>query len=41
MLVGESRANEVGKRIVLPASFVGGLRDKRHRYLDAMTIWKV
>ena len=38
MLAGESRANKVGKRIVLPTSFIGGPRDMRHQYLDAMSL---
>ena len=35
---GETRGNQVGQRIVLPASFVGGPRDMRRRYLDAMAM---
>ena len=35
---GETRGNQVGRRIVLPASFVGGPRDMRRRYLDAMAL---
>ncbi|XP_035838840.1 uncharacterized protein LOC110906363 [Helianthus annuus] len=35
---GEVHANRVGKRIVLPASFIGGPRDIRRRFLDAMTL---
>ncbi|XP_057780225.1 uncharacterized protein LOC130998836 [Salvia miltiorrhiza] len=35
---GELRGNEVGKRIVLPATFIGGPRDMRRRYLDALTL---
>ncbi|XP_021995720.1 uncharacterized protein LOC110892890 [Helianthus annuus] len=35
---GEVHANRVGKRIVLPASFIGGPRDMRRRFLDAMTL---
>lgn len=34
----ETKGSEIGKRIVLPASFIGGPRDMRRRYLDAMTI---
>ena len=34
----ENRAKEVGKRIVLPASFIGGPRDMRRRYMDAMAL---
>ncbi|XP_012837726.1 PREDICTED: uncharacterized protein LOC105958267 [Erythranthe guttata] len=35
---GESRGSEVGKRIVLPPSFIGGPRDMRRRYLDALAL---
>ncbi|XP_073041765.1 uncharacterized protein [Primulina eburnea] len=33
---GESCRSEVGQRVVLPASFIGGPRDMRRRYLDAI-----
>ena len=35
---GEAQAKKVGQRIVLPASFIGGPRDMRRRFLDAMTL---
>ncbi|KAG5564858.1 hypothetical protein RHGRI_000901 [Rhododendron griersonianum] len=35
---GESDPSKIGKRIVLPGSFIGGPRDMRKRYLDAMTL---
>ncbi|XP_020263362.1 uncharacterized protein LOC109839344 [Asparagus officinalis] len=35
---GEAKASQVGKRIVLPSSFIGGPRDMRRRYLDAMSL---
>ena len=35
---GENRADAVGKWIVLPTSFIGGRRDRRRRYLDAMAL---
>ncbi|XP_020243540.1 uncharacterized protein LOC109821791 [Asparagus officinalis] len=35
---GEANASQVGKRIVLPSSFIGGPRDMRRRYLDAMSL---
>lgn len=35
---GESDGSKVGTRIVLPATFTGGPRDMRKRYLDAMTL---
>nr|GMD12781.1 Hydroxyproline O-galactosyltransferase GALT2 [Ipomoea batatas] len=30
--------NEVGRRVILPSSFIGGLRDMRGRYMDAMSL---
>uniref|UniRef100_A0A453CJP2 ATP-dependent DNA helicase n=1 Tax=Aegilops tauschii subsp. strangulata TaxID=200361 RepID=A0A453CJP2_AEGTS len=35
---GENRADEVGKRTIVPSSFIGGRRDRRRRYLDAMAL---
>ncbi|KAI3725246.1 hypothetical protein L1987_65027 [Smallanthus sonchifolius] len=35
---GEVNPNRVGQRIVLHASFIGGPRDMRRRFLDAMTL---
>ncbi|XP_021979198.1 uncharacterized protein LOC110875310 [Helianthus annuus] len=35
---GEVRPSRVGQRIVLPVSFIGGPRDMRRRFLDAMTL---
>ncbi|KAL4583062.1 hypothetical protein LXL04_007626 [Taraxacum kok-saghyz] len=35
---GEVEPNKVGQRVVLPASFIGGPRDMRRRFLDAMTL---
>nr|XP_027118421.1 uncharacterized protein LOC113735625 [Coffea arabica] len=35
---GNTNASDVGKRIILPASFIGGPRDMRRRYMDAMTL---
>ncbi|XP_073121315.1 uncharacterized protein [Henckelia pumila] len=35
---GEAKGSEVGRRIVLSASFIGGPRDMRRRYLDAMAL---
>ena len=34
----ETRGSKVGRRIILPASFIGGLRDMRKRYMDAMAL---
>ncbi|GKC15517.1 uncharacterized protein Tco_1012299 [Tanacetum coccineum] len=35
---GEIQPNRIGQRVVLPASFIGGPRDKRRGFLDAMTL---
>ncbi|KAG5537863.1 hypothetical protein RHGRI_025085 [Rhododendron griersonianum] len=35
---GESDPSKIGKRIVLPGTFIGGPRDMRKRYLNAMTL---
>ncbi|XP_076940460.1 uncharacterized protein LOC143609647 [Bidens hawaiensis] len=35
---GEVLPRRIGKRIVLPAYFIGGSRDMRRRFLDAMTL---
>ncbi|XP_028556792.1 uncharacterized protein LOC114581223 [Dendrobium catenatum] len=35
---GETQINNTGKRIILPPSFIGGPRDMRRRYLDAMAL---
>ncbi|KAL5575313.1 hypothetical protein UlMin_017012 [Ulmus minor] len=35
---GETRASKIGRRIILPASFIGGPRDMRKRYMDAMSL---
>ncbi|XP_027181781.1 uncharacterized protein LOC113780165 [Coffea eugenioides] len=35
---GERNGANVGKRIILPASFIGGPRDTRRRYMDAMAL---
>jgi hypothetical protein len=36
MLDGDIRAEKVGKRTVLSTSFIGGPRDMRRPYMDAM-----
>ena len=36
--LGETKASNVGRRVILPASFIGGPRDMRRRYLDAMAL---
>ncbi|KAJ9551807.1 hypothetical protein OSB04_015852 [Centaurea solstitialis] len=35
---GEVQPDRIGKRVVLPATFIGGPRDMRRRYLDVMTL---
>ncbi|XP_062228527.1 uncharacterized protein LOC133926554 [Phragmites australis] len=35
---GEGRTDAIGKRTVLATSFIGGPRDKRRRYMDAMAL---
>lgn len=35
---GETQGSNIGKRIVLPSSFIGGPRDMRKRYMDAMAL---
>ncbi|XP_075482805.1 uncharacterized protein LOC142523050 [Primulina tabacum] len=37
---GETRGSEIGHRIVLPTSFIGGPRDMRKRYLDDIALVK-
>ena len=36
--MSETYGSRVGRRIILPASFIGGPRDMRHRYLDAVAL---
>ncbi|PWZ41861.1 ATP-dependent DNA helicase PIF4 [Zea mays] len=38
MVDGDIRAEKVGKRTVLSPSFIGGPRDMRRRYMDAMAL---
>ncbi|XP_074560285.1 uncharacterized protein LOC141816402 [Curcuma longa] len=35
---GQTNGINIGRRVVLPASFIGGPRDMRRRYLDAMAL---
>jgi len=35
---GIAEASEVGRKTILPASFIGGPRDMKARYLDAMSM---
>ncbi|XP_027156334.1 uncharacterized protein LOC113757127 [Coffea eugenioides] len=35
---GETQAANIGQRIFLPASFIGGPRNMRRKYIDAMTL---
>lgn len=34
----ETSGSKIGKRIILPASFIGGPRDMRRKYMDAMSL---
>nr|XP_027093608.1 uncharacterized protein LOC113714009 [Coffea arabica] len=36
--VGQTAGSKVGRKVILPASFIGGPRDMRLRYLDAMAL---
>nr|XP_027083804.1 uncharacterized protein LOC113706116 [Coffea arabica] len=36
--IGQSEGSRVGRKVVLPSSFIGGPRDMRRRYLDAMAL---
>ncbi|XP_042969156.1 uncharacterized protein LOC122301855 [Carya illinoinensis] len=36
--LGETNVSNVGKRIILPSSFIGGPRDMRKRYMEAMAL---
>jgi hypothetical protein len=38
MLDGDVRGEKVGKRTMLSPSFIGGPRDMRRRYMDAMAL---
>ena len=38
VMAGETSGSQVGQRIVLPISFIGGPRDMCRRYLDAMAL---
>ena len=35
---GECRGDRIGQRILLPSSFIGGPRDMKKRYMDAMAL---
>ncbi|XP_071939243.1 uncharacterized protein [Coffea arabica] len=36
--VGQTEGSKVGRKVILPTSFIGGPRDIRHQYLDAMAL---
>ena len=36
--MGQTKGSDVGWRIILPASFVGGPRNMKKQYMDAMTL---
>ncbi|XP_019242637.1 PREDICTED: uncharacterized protein LOC109222777, partial [Nicotiana attenuata] len=38
IMAGEYRGDKVGQRVILPVSFIGGPRDMRRRYMDAMAL---
>ncbi|KAL4568233.1 hypothetical protein LXL04_023840 [Taraxacum kok-saghyz] len=38
MTSGETKASSIGKRVVLPANFIGGPRNMRQKYIDAMAL---
>ena len=38
VVMGEIQARNIGKKIILPASFIGGPIDMRKRYVDAMAL---
>ncbi|XP_027124045.1 uncharacterized protein LOC113756002 [Coffea eugenioides] len=35
---GQRQGSQIGRRVYLPASFIGGPRDMRRRYIDAMAL---
>ena len=35
---GESKGSKVGHRVILPTSFIGGSRDMKRCYVDAMSL---
>lgn len=38
--IGRNDASKIGRRIYLPASFIGGPRNMKRRYIDAMALFK-
>jgi hypothetical protein len=38
ILIGETRASKIGRRIILPSSFIGGPRDMQKRYMEVMAL---
>ncbi|KAJ9568236.1 LOW QUALITY PROTEIN: hypothetical protein OSB04_004202 [Centaurea solstitialis] len=38
MATGKTEGSAIGRRIVLPATFIGGPRNMRRKYVDAMTL---
>ncbi|XP_071909310.1 uncharacterized protein [Coffea arabica] len=38
VVAGHCQGSRVGQRVILPASFIGGPRDMRRRYVDAMAL---
>nr|XP_027127530.1 uncharacterized protein LOC113743677 [Coffea arabica] len=38
VISGHCQGSKIGQRVILPASFIGGPRDMRRRYVDAMAL---
>nr|XP_027091801.1 uncharacterized protein LOC113712521 [Coffea arabica] len=38
VIAGHCQGSKIGQRVILPASFIGGPRDMRRRYVDAMAL---
>ncbi|XP_027093760.2 uncharacterized protein [Coffea arabica] len=38
VIAGQCQGSKIGQRVVLPASFIGGLRDMKRRYVDTMAL---
>ncbi|XP_071933437.1 uncharacterized protein [Coffea arabica] len=41
VITGQCQGSKVGQRVVLPASFIGGPRDMKRRYVDAIALPKI
>ena len=38
MASGETKGSAIGRRVILPADFIGGPRNMRRKYVDAMSL---